>query len=215
MTTPEHDLPQALVDGYRRFRATRFAAEQARYRQLAEQGQRPSTVVIACSDSRTAPETVFDAGPGELFVVRNVGALVPAYEPDPHRHGVSAALEYAIMALDVHEIVVMGHGRCGGVAAALEEPDPLTPSDFVGTWVATLRDLAREIGADDAIRPADRQHRLELRSVERSMDNLRTFPWIRSRELDASLFIRGAWFDIGSGELHLRAADRWFAEADR
>src|SRR5690242_1783461 len=140
-------LPPDLRDGYGRFRAGRYAADADRYRQLAESGQRPHTLVVACSDSRSAPEAIFDAGPGELFVVRNVAGLVPVFLPDARAHGVSAALEYGVLALGVDSIVVMGHGRCGGIAAALDEARPLSATDFVGTWIAGLRELAGEIDA--------------------------------------------------------------------
>ncbi len=209
MAIHEPVLPEDLEAGYRRFRTTRYPSERERYRRLATDGQRPSTVVVACSDSRAAPEIVFDAGPGELFVIRNVAALVPAYAPDARHHAASAALEYAILALDVGAIVVMGHGRCGGVEAALEQPDPLTPSDFVGAWVSSLRDLAGELRADEHANAADVRRALEWRSIEESIDNLRTFPWIRSRELAETISLHGAWFDIGPGELHVPAGDGW------
>ena len=120
MAIPEIPLPAALVTGYRRFRVARYAAERERWRTLGEEGQRPKTMVIACSDSRSGPETIFDAGPGELFVVRNVAGLVPEYAPDAASHGASAALEFAVLALEVSAIVVLGHGRCGGISAALQ-----------------------------------------------------------------------------------------------
>ena len=118
MTT---SLPDSLLDGYRRFRAERYPVEADRYRRLGAEGQAPSTMVVACSDSRSGPEIVFDAGPGELFVVRNVAALVPVYAPDLWSHAASAALEFAVLALGVGTILVMGHGRCGGVAAAFND----------------------------------------------------------------------------------------------
>jgi carbonic anhydrase len=194
-------LPDTLRDGYRRFRGTRYAAERDRYRELAASGQRPKAVVIACSDSRSAPETVFDAGPGELFVVRNVAGLVPVYAPDNRSHAASAALEFAVLALEIPAIIVLGHGRCGGIAAALDEPAPLSSTDFVGTWVQGLRDLAGELDVEPS-EPAARRRALEFRSVEQSLVNLRTFPWIRTREQAGTLTISGAWFDIALGELH-------------
>jgi carbonic anhydrase len=213
--TPGDQLPEQLEAGYRRFRATRFASERDRYRQLADEGQRPPTVVVACSDSRTAPETVFDAGPGEMFVVRNIAALVPPYEPDEHRHGASAALEYAVLGLDVASIVVLGHGRCGGVAAALAaavaDRDPLAPSDFVGAWISDLRGLARQLVTGEPVEASRRQHALELESVELSRSNLLTFPWIRSRHEAGVLSIHGAWFDIGSGSMKWLDQDGWVA----
>ena len=209
---PPTRLPQDLVAGYRRFRAGRYAADAERYRHLAEAGQQPRTLVVACSDSRSAPEAVFDAGPGELFVVRNVAALVPVFAPDATAHGVSAALEYGVLALGVEAIVVMGHGRCGGIAAALDEARPLSSTDFVGTWIAGLRELAAEVDAGDVPdgrSPEDRRLALEHRSVERSIDHLRTFPWIRHREAEGRLALEGAWFDIAQGELHALGPEGW------
>jgi carbonic anhydrase len=209
MPDPVPALPAALAAGYRRFRATRFAVEHGRYRELAEGGQRPATMVVACSDSRSAPETVFDAGPGELFVLRNVAALVPVYAPDMGSHAASAALEFAVLALGVGAIVVMGHGRCGGIAAAAGDATPLTATDFIGTWVAGVRKLATQLDPADGANEDRRRLALEHRSVERSIANLRTFPWIRSREASGVLGLHGAWFDIALGELHVLAADGW------
>jgi carbonic anhydrase len=204
-------LPADLVASFARFRNTRYPIERDRYERLAEEGQRPATMVVACSDSRSGPETVFDARPGELFVVRNVAALVPVYAPDSRSHGASAALEYAVLALDVRSIVVMGHGRCGGVAAAFNDAAPLTATDFIGTWVAGLRDLGAEM--DPALRadPELRRRELERRTVEQSLVNLRTFPWIRSREDAGRLTLSGCWFDIGLGELWALGASGWAA----
>jgi carbonic anhydrase len=207
--SPDHVLPAELEAGYRRFRTERHARERDRYRELGEGAQRPATMIVACSDSRSGPETIFDARPGELFVVRNVAALVPVYAPDMRSHAVSAALEYAVLALDVRSIVVMGHGRCGGIAAALEESSPLSATDFIGTWVAGLRDLAAEQTPAEAGDPIRRRLALERRSIEQSIANLRTFPWIRTREESGRLRLHGAWFDIAEGELHALTANGW------
>src|SRR3954447_16076701 len=131
-------LPQRLLDGFASFRARRFTGEAERYRALGESAQQPSVMIIACCDSRAAPETIFDAGPGEIFVVRNVANLVPPYAPDGRHHSTSAALEFAVLSLGVRHVVVMGHGRCGGIRAALAAADPLTSSDFIGKWVAAV-----------------------------------------------------------------------------
>jgi carbonic anhydrase len=202
-------LPADLLAGYRRFRSDRYPVEAGRYHRLGVEGQRPRTMVVACSDSRSGPEIVFDASPGELFVVRNVAALVPVYAPDMRSHAASAALEYAVLALAVESIVVMGHGRCGGVAAAFDDAAPLTATDFIGTWVAGLRDLGAEVAAEDVADPARRRRALEHLTVEQSVVNLRTFPWIRSREAAGSLALHGAWFDIALGELHALGAHGW------
>ena len=202
-------LPADLVAGYGRFRATRYTDERERYRRLGEGGQRPAAMIVACSDSRAAPETVFDAGPGELFVVRNVAGLVPEYAPDARSHGASAALEFAVIALGVRSILVMSHGRCGGIAAALNDAAPLSTTDFVGAWVAGLRELATGLDPADAADPERRATALEHRSVEQSIGHLRTFPWIRAREQAGELALHGAWFDIALGELHGLGAGGW------
>ncbi|MFT5390942.1 MAG: carbonic anhydrase [Gammaproteobacteria bacterium] len=135
----EQALPSALERGYREFRGSRFAEEQARYRSLAEQGQSPETLVIACCDSRAAPELIFNARPGEIFVIRNVANLMPPYTPDNSYHSTSAALEFAVQSLKVKHIVVLGHGRCGGIHAALNpSEEPLSPGDFIGKWMELL-----------------------------------------------------------------------------
>ncbi len=202
-------LPRELRAGFDRFRETRWATERQRYRRLAVEGQRPATMVVACSDSRVGPELLFDARPGELFAVRNVAALVPVYAPDAGNHAASAALEYAVLALGVRFIVVMGHGRCGGVAAALDGAAPLTDTDFIGTWVAGVRVLADELGMGTQADREQASRDLEHRSVEQSVANLRTFPWIESREIAGALALHGCWFDIASGELHELTPSGW------
>ena len=140
------DFPDSLLDGYRSFRDHRYEPERARYRALAEHGQTPEVMVIACCDSRSAPETIFHAAPGEIFVVRNVANLVPPYEPEGPHQSTSAALEFAVQSLRVRHIVVLGHGRCGGIRAALHpEAEPLSPGDFIGKWMTLLGPAAREV----------------------------------------------------------------------
>lgn len=207
-------IPATLADGYARFRRGRYQDERDRYRSLGEHGQEPRALVVACSDSRSAPETVFDAYPGELFVVRNVGALVPRYEPDARRHGASAALEYGVLALGIPSIVVMGHGRCGGIRAAAGPAQPLSSSDFVGAWVEGIREVAAEIDAGGPLDEATRLLAIERRSVERSIERLRTFPWIAAREADGRVVLHGAWFDIALGELHVLTPSGWTAVTD-
>src|SRR5712691_6505050 len=131
-------FPQQLLEGYRTFTSQRLPTEQSRYRELSEIGQSPEVMVIGCCDSRVSPEAIFDAGPGELFVVRNVANLVPPYAPDGAYHGVSAALEFAVGALRVKHIVVLGHAQCGGVRAFAEGSAPLSPSDFIGKWMSLI-----------------------------------------------------------------------------
>src|SRR4051794_29293287 len=202
-------LPTALRLGYARFLSDRYPADARRYLELAASGQRPNILIVACSDSRSAPEAIFGARPGELFVVRNVAGLVPAYAPDAAAHGASAALEYGVLALGVSSIVVLGHGRCGGIAAALAEEAPLSTTDFLGTWVRDVRVLAQDPAIVATPEPNERRLALERRSVEASLDRLRSFPWIRSREVAGALALHGAWFDIELGELHELGSEGW------
>lgn len=200
-------FPNSLLDGYRNFMSGRYAHERDRYRSLAEDGQNPKILVVACCDSRSAPETIFDAGPGELFVVRNVANMVPPYEPDGQFHATSAALEFAVQVLKVSDIVVMGHGRCGGIRAALDpNAEPLSPGDFIGRWMALLRPAAEQIQSNDVMTAAERQTALERVSIRNSIDNLRTFPDIKALEDAGSLKLHGSWFDISTGELWIMDA---------
>ena len=195
-------FPNRLLQGYQTFMSGRYADERDRYRQLAETGQEPHTLVIACCDSRAAPETIFDCGPGELFVVRNVANLVPPYEPDDNLHATSAALEFAVQSLKIREILVMGHGRCGGIKAALDpNATPLSPGDFIGNWVKLLKPTAQQIQDSQLLTSGERQIALERISIRNSMANLRTFPCVKILEERGKLQIHGAWFDISSGEL--------------
>src|ERR687897_2109632 len=155
-------LPDALLAGYRNFMGGRYASESGRYRELAREGQAPETMVIACCDSRSAPEAIFDTGPGELFVVRNVANLVPPYAPDGEYHATSAALEFAVQSLKVKNIVVMGHGRCGGIRAALDSTAaPLSPGDFIGKWMSLIAPAAETVSASTLMTATERQTALE------------------------------------------------------
>ncbi|KJS08532.1 MAG: carbonate dehydratase [Hoeflea sp. BRH_c9] len=195
-------FPTRLIEGYQTFMSGRYPAEKNRYRQLAETGQEPHTMVIACCDSRSAPETVFDCGPGEMFVVRNVANLVPPYEPDDNLHATSAALEFAVQSLRIRQIVVMGHGRCGGIKAALDpNATPLSPGDFIGHWVRLLKPAAQQIQDSQLLTSGERQIALERISIRNSIANLRTFPCVKILEERGKLQIHGAWFDISTGEL--------------
>jgi carbonic anhydrase len=194
-------FPKRLLDGYENFRAGRYAEESQRYKRLGEGAQKPTVMIIACCDSRAAPETIFDAGPGEIFVMRNVANLVPAYAPDGKHHATSAAIEFAVIALGVKHVVVMGHGRCGGIKAVVEGGDPLSAGDFIGKWMSDVKDVAAAVRHDHN-HDHDLQTAVEHASVEHSLANLRTFPWLRMRENKDELTVHGAWFDISLGELH-------------
>jgi carbonic anhydrase len=195
-------LPAKLLDGYRAFMAGDYAGQSKRYHELANGGQSPETMVIACCDSRAAPETIFGARPGELFVVRNVANLVPPYSPDGQYHGTSAALEFAVQALKVKNIVVLGHGRCGGVSAALNpEFQPLSEGDFIGKWIDMLKAPAAIVGENKLMTAGERQRSLERISIRFALANLRTFPNVSALESEGKLTLHGAWFDISTGEL--------------
>ncbi len=195
-----------LLDGYRRFRADVWPAQRARYQALSLAGQRPQTMVIACSDSRVDPQTVFDAGPGELFVVRNVAALVPPYLPDAQYHGTSAALEFAVRVLKVAHIVVLGHAQCGGVQAMVEGT-PMQAQDFVENWVSIASPVLmnRPEGlSQDALLSF-----YEGEVVRLSLANLRSFPWIVAAEAEGRLALHGCQFSIHTGVLSQLQGDRF------
>jgi len=201
-------FPESLLNGYKTFRGERFGDESARYRHLAEQGQAPETMVIACCDSRAAPEMIFNSLPGEIFVVRNVANLAPPYKPDGQFHATSAALEFAVQSLKVKNILVLGHGRCGGINAALNPADePLSPGDFIGKWMELLGPAAEAIANNQWMTDTERQTALERISIRYSIDNLRTFPCVSILESKDRLALHGAWFDISSGELWVMDAD--------
>ncbi len=185
-----------LIEGYRKFRAETWPTERARYEALAHWGQSPETMVIACSDSRVDPQTIFAAVPGELFVVRNVAALVPPYAPDVGYHGTSAALEFAVKVLKVARLVVVGHGQCGGVRAMAFGAPPQA-RDFVASWV--------EIGRPAVEAAGDAQEgllsRIEVEVVRLSLANLMTFPWIAEAVAAGRLILQGYLFDVHTGVL--------------
>jgi carbonic anhydrase len=196
------DFPDYLLKGYKNFMDGRYTDERERYRALADTGQKPQTLIIACCDSRSAPETIFDCGPGELFVMRNVANMVPPYEPDGQYHATSAAIEYAVQVLKVKDIVVMGHGRCGGIQAALDPNlEPLSPGEFIGKWMNMVKSAAEQIQSNDVMTAGERQTALERVSIRNSISNLRAFPFVRAQETAGKVKLHGAWFDISTGEL--------------
>jgi carbonic anhydrase len=194
-------FPTSLIEGYRSFRATRLPHEQSRYRTLAETGQHPEVMVIGCCDSRCAPEAIFDARPGELFVVRNIANLVPPYSPDSHHHGVSSALEFGVQALKVRHIVVLGHAQCGGIRAFAEDSAPLSPSDFIGHWMSLLKPAANKLGPPGTMPFAEYLMRLEQASLSQTLANLLTFPYIRRRVESGELLMHAAYFGVATGAL--------------
>jgi carbonic anhydrase len=199
--TKAMNFPQRLIDGYNAFADGRLQKEQDRYRELAEEGQQPQIMVIGCCDSRVSPEVIFDASPGELFVVRNVANLIPPYSPDGAYHGVSAALEFGVGALRVKHIVVLGHARCGGVRAFAEDHVPLSDGDFIGRWMSLMAPAAEKIGARGDADRADYLERLEQASVVNSLDSLMTFPRLAKLIEKGKIATHGAYFGVASGDL--------------
>ena len=194
-----------LILGYRRFRQTGWNRERERWSELAE-GQSPNVMVIACSDSRVDPGEIFDARPGEMFVVRNVANLAPPYETTPGHHGVSAALEFAVTQLEVEEIIVLGHGSCGGCAAALTgqfDGAEHGAGHFIADWVDLLKPAREKVRGRYGELAPDAFLKMEFEAVKLSLANLRTFPWISARERNGRLALHGCHFSIAEGRLYL------------
>jgi carbonic anhydrase len=195
------NFPQRLIEGYGAFASGRLQSEQHRYRELAERGQTPEIMVIGCCDSRVSPEVIFDARPGELFVVRNVANLVPPFETGGTYHGVSAALEFGVGALKVKHIVVLGHAHCGGVRTYAEDAAPISPGDFIGRWMSLMAPAADQVGPRGSLSRAEYLERLEKASVANTLDNLMTFPRLRKLIERGVVTLHGAYFGVAAGEL--------------
>ena len=188
---------ERLIEGYRHFRATEWPAEKARYESLAHWGQSPQHLIVACSDSRVDPQTVFGAVPGELFVIRNIAGLVPPYEPDAHYHGASAALEYGVRVLKIPNLVVLGHGRCGGVQAMVNGAP--NAQDFVEPWMKMAEPILKNVPL--GVTGEDLIAYCETEVVKLSIAHLMSFPWIADAVAAGRLAVQGFRFDISSGEL--------------
>jgi len=196
-------FPDHLADRYRRFKLRHFIPHQEDYERLATSGQNPEVMIVSCRDSRVEPEAVFSAMPGELFVVRNVANLVPPYETDGKYHGVSAALEFAVLNLRVKHIVVLGHSSCGGIRACVDhDATRQTEAEFIANWMSML-DPAREriLATSPGGSPAELRVALEREGVKVSLANLRTFPCVQTLEGRGRLAMHGAYFDIATGQL--------------
>ena len=196
-----HSFPKELIEGYAAFIHGPYAEAEGKYKRLAREGQSPIAMVIACCDSRAAPETIFDAGPGELFVLRNIANLVPPFEPGAGQHGTSAGIEFAVNALQISDIIVLGHGRCGGIRWALGPGQPLAQGDFIGKWMSMISPVTEHVATYSFLTPAERETALERMSVRNSIQNLRSFPYIKAKEAEGKLRLHGAWFDISTAEL--------------
>ena len=194
-------FPKRLLEGYRTFRTQRLPTEQSRYRELSERGQSPEVMVIGCCDSRVSPEVIFDAGPGELFVMRNIANLVPVYQPDENAHGVSAALEFAVNVLRVKHIVILGHAQCGGIRALVDKIKPLSPGDFIGKWMAMFIKPGEVVEQRDQETVQQFVTRIEKAAVFRSLENLMTFPFVKRAVDRGDMQLHGAYFGVAEGSL--------------
>ncbi len=196
-------FPEFLIDRFRRFKHRHFVPNADQYEELARYGQSPEVMVISCCDSRVDPETIFTAMPGELFVVRNVANLVPPYETGGNYHGVSTAIEFAVMNLRVKHLIVMGHSGCGGVKAALDQNAAIqTEAMFISRWMSMLDDARLKVlSAHQMSSTAEKLKLLEMEGIKTSIKNLRTFPFVTDVENKGRMAIHGAYFDIASGTL--------------
>ncbi len=197
-------FPVGLIKGYGQYLQKGFVRHRETHEHLAVYGQQPEVMVISCCDSRVTPEGIFHAGPGELFVMRNVANLVPPYEATDGQHGTSAAIEYAVRALKVKHIVIIGHAKCGGVQAFRENANvPSLRGDFIGRWIKLLEPAAIAMACMPIDKMDDPQLAMEFAGVRQSLKNLRTFPFVEEALHNNVLQIHGAWFDIGSAELRV------------
>ena len=192
-----------LLEGHARFQKGYWAQHRALFAELARKGQSPSTMVVACCESRVPVEVVFDCPPGEIFVLRSIANLVPPYAPDAAVHGTSAALEYAMRELKVPRLVILGHTLCGGIRALVRGLS-YGKTDFVGLWMSVAEEARqRSLAAVRDPNDIDAICRVcEHESIRASLANLKTFPWIKSRLADDDLQVGGFVFDVESGELN-------------
>lgn len=203
-------LPSFLVQRYQGWRATSFAENKAWYKKLADEGQRPRAMIISCCDSRVRVSTLFGADSGEFFIHRNIANLVPPYEPDGQHHGTSAAIEYAVTALHVPHLIVIGHSKCGGVAGCHamcsgDAPELEEETNFVGRWIDILRPGYErlDLGKDKETQLQE----LEKQAVVVSLENLLTYPFVRDAREGQELSLHGLWTDIGEGALYQYEAE--------
>lgn len=200
-----------LIAGYKRFRANGWPEQRRVFETLAEKGQSPRALVLGCVDSRVDPARIFDTAPGEVLTIRNVANLVPPYQPDSAYHGTSAALEFGIRVLNIPDLVVLGHGLCGGVKALLGG-SPVEGLEFIGPWMSLAESACHRVPAN--LSSVDRHRMCEFEVVKTSLENLKTFPWVAERLKAGSLRLHGAWFDVRYGELMVLQPDGTFGPAN-
>lgn len=196
-------FPDHMTDRYRRFKFRHFVPNMDHYETLATHGQSPDVMIVSCCDSRVDPETIFSAMPGELFVVRNIANLIPPFETAGKFHGISAALEFAVLNLAVKHIVIMGHSSCGGVKAALDQgAAQQTDAYFISKWMSMLDDARLKVLANhQGTNRSELVNALEREAVKVALGNLRTFPFVTEAERRGRLALHGSYFDIKAGAL--------------
>ena len=195
------DQMQKFLDGYRKFRSGYYRDNKVLIDELMSRGQSPSTMMIACSDSRIDPTLKFGVEPGDMFIVRNVANLVPPFSPDTQAHGTSAALEFAVRVLKVKHLIVMGHAKCGGIKALVDH-DGSEKGDFVTSWMQ-IAAPARERALAAHLPKAETYHLCEHEGVKQSLHNLMTFPWVKSAVEAGKLQLHGWYFDLGDATLSI------------
>lgn len=206
----------ALIAGYRRFRAGYYETHKAKFERLGAKGQKPQYMIIGCADSRVDPSINFDTGPGDVFMVRNVANVVPPYAPDGDHHGTSAALEFAMKGLEIPNIVILGHAKCGGIAALVDkEPGDAPSNDFLDLWMSVARPARRAaFKVAEAVGQADDRDQVcricEKENVKVGIRNLMGFPWIAERVAAGKVKLHGLYFDITKGELYRLGDDGEF-----
>jgi len=200
---------EKLIDGFKSFRETYYEQQPGFYQSLVDHGQQPDVMVIACSDSRVNPSIIAKAGPGELFILRNVANLVPPYEPDSHYHGTSAAIEYAVRDLAVEHIIVLGHSHCGGIRCLCEGSGQKPDREFIHDWMSIAVQAK-----DEGLHDESRLRQVERQAVRVSLQNLLTFPWVKNHVENGSLQLHGWWFDLEKGALLAHQNDDWVQVTD-
>jgi carbonic anhydrase len=192
-------MPEHLIDGLRRFRRDTFPGFRDHYARLIDEGQHPTTLFIGCSDSRVVPDLLMGTDPGQLFIIRNMGAFVPPYDPEQGYHGTSATIEYAVLVLKVSDIVVCGHSHCGAVRATYDPPNPHTP--HIQRWLGLGRDARVPESERGPELTPEVLRRTEQRAVTLQLERLTTYPLVRSRLDDGSLALHGWHYIIEDGEV--------------
>ena len=191
-----------LLAGYQRFREGYYQKNQDQLFKLAKEGQSPKIAIVSCSDSRVDPTVILDCEPGDLFVIRNVANLVPPCEDTENYHGTSAALEFAVTALEVESIIVLGHTQCGGIKSLIDNANKKVDKSFISKWMLQLESVRDEIIADtNLVDQKSRYSCCEKKGVQQSLSNLMTFPWIEERVKSGKLKLHGWRYDLYSSEL--------------